>query len=99
MGQPTRVAVEGELGIFTAAAVREQLLDSLAAGADVEVDLSRVAEIDSAGVQLMLAAHKEAAAQGKRLRFVACSPAVREIVALCGLADCAAEAGSTGENS
>jgi anti-anti-sigma factor len=95
MDQPTRMALEGELGIFTAAATRERLLDALASATDVEIDLSRITEIDSAGVQLMLAAHKEAAALGKRLRFVDCSPVVHDVVALCGLGDCATEGESS----
>jgi anti-sigma B factor antagonist len=80
-----RVAVEGELGIFTATTVREQLLQAFDSAAVVEWDLGSVTEIDSAGIQLILAARKEALARGKGLRLAACSQPVAEIVDLCGL--------------
>lgn len=79
------VALEGELGIFSAAAVRQRLLQALDAAAEVEVNLGKVAEADSAGLQLLIAARKEAAARGKRLRFAEPSAAVRDLLALCGL--------------
>ncbi|MBS4098787.1 MAG: STAS domain-containing protein [Sulfuricella sp.] len=83
--QITRMDIEGELSIFTAAAIRERLLDSLADGAEIEVDLSKVSEIDCAGVQLMVAAQREATARSKSLRFVSYSPAVLELLDLCGI--------------
>jgi anti-sigma B factor antagonist len=82
----TRIDIEGELSIFTAAALRQRLLDALDAGPEVEVDLSRVSEIDSAGVQLMVAAKREAAARSQSLRFTGHSPAVFDILELCDLA-------------
>ena len=84
--EATRIDIKGELSIFTAAALRQQLLDALDTGADVEVDLSEVAEVDSAGMQLMVAAKREAALRNKSLRFCGHSPAVFEIVELCNLA-------------
>ncbi|MDD5249756.1 MAG: STAS domain-containing protein [Rhodocyclaceae bacterium] len=81
----TRVAIAGEFSIFTAAAVRDQLLAALGGAAEVEVDLAQVTELDSAGVQLMLAAKREAAAQDKVLRFTAHSAAVLDTLELCDL--------------
>jgi anti-anti-sigma factor len=86
-----RISIDGELSIFTVAAIRERLLQALAEGADVEAGLGGVTEIDTAGVQLMLAAGKQAAAQGKTLRFADASPVVQDILNLCGL-----DVGSTG---
>ena len=86
MADPIRVAIEGELSIFTASAVRDRLLDAFAAAGEVEADLSRVTEIDSAGLQLMLAAQKEAVVQGKRLHIADSSRPVLDIFELCGLA-------------
>jgi anti-sigma B factor antagonist len=70
--------------IYTAARQRDVLLEALRVGGAVplEVDLSRVTEIDSAGVQLMLAARRSAAASGRTLRFTAAEPAVRSVLAL-----------------
>jgi anti-anti-sigma factor len=81
-----RVAIAGEFSIFTAAAVREQLLAALGAADEVEVDLSQVSEIDSAGIQLMVAAKREAAAHNRSVRFTCPSGAVSEILELCDLA-------------
>jgi len=81
-----RIEIKGELSIFTAAVLRQQLLDALDGKTDVEVDLSAVSEIDSAGMQLMVAAKREAGVRNKLLRFTGHSPAVFDILELCNLA-------------
>lgn len=81
----TRLAIQGELSIFTAAGLRQQLLDVLASGQEVEVDLSEVSEIDSAGLQLMVAAKREAAGRNQLLHFSNHSQAVFEALELCHL--------------
>ena len=48
-----------ELTIFGAEATKGQLLAALEAAEEVEVDLSQVAEMDSAGLQLMLSARRK----------------------------------------
>ncbi len=79
------VSLAGEVGIFSALAVREQLLCALSDADEVEVDLAQVTDLDSAGVQLMVAAKREAADHGKTLRFVSHSTAVIAILDLLGL--------------
>ncbi|MDO9596360.1 MAG: STAS domain-containing protein [Azoarcus sp.] len=81
----THLEISGELTIFTAAELRQQLLEALGAGLDVEVDLSRVGEIDSAGLQLMLAAKQEAAGRKRALHFTGHSAAVCDALELCKL--------------
>ena len=81
----SRIEIKGELSIFTAAALRQQLLDALEHETDVEVDLSAVSEMDSAGMQLMVAAKREAGLRSKSLRFTGHSPAVFDILELCDL--------------
>ena len=81
-----RIEIKGELSIFTAAVLRQQLLDALDGKTDDEVDLSAVSEIDSAGMQLMVAAKREAGVRNKLLRFTGHSPAVFDILELCNLA-------------
>lgn len=77
--------IKGELTIFTAAELRRQLLEALATGRELEVDLAAVSEIDSAGLQLMVAAKREAAARQQLLHFTGHSPAVFEALELCKL--------------
>lgn len=80
-----RIEIKGELSIFAAAALRQQLLDALDSCLNVEVDLSLVSEMDSAGLQLMVAAQREACVRNKSLRFTGHSPAVADILELCDL--------------
>jgi anti-sigma B factor antagonist len=80
-----RLDIKGELNIFTAAELRLQLLEALATGTEIEVDLAQVSEIDSAGLQLMLAAKREAAGRNVALHFTGHSPAVCEALELCKL--------------
>ena len=80
-----RVRIKGELSIFTAATLRQQLLDALETQPEVEVDLSEVSEMDSAGMQLMVAAKREAANRNKPLRFTGHSAAVFDVLELCDL--------------
>ncbi len=94
-----RIAVTGEFSIFTAAAVREQLLAALDDAAAVEVDLAQVPVRHSAGVQLMLAAKREAAMREKTLRFIAHSAAVLDILELCDLSAQCGDMASAGADA
>ncbi|MCX7175230.1 MAG: STAS domain-containing protein [Proteobacteria bacterium] len=82
----THIDILGDLSIFNAGEQRSRLLDALEAYSEVEVDLSGVSEIDSAGIQLMVAAKREAVNRNKSLRFTNHSPAVFDILELCDLA-------------
>lgn len=77
-----RIEIKGELSIFTAAENRGQLLAALAASSELEVDLAQVSEIDCAGLQLMLAAKREAADRNQVLSFTGHSPAVCDALEL-----------------
>ena len=80
-----RVEIKGELSIFTAADICRQLLAALENAQEVEVDLADVSEMDSAGMQLMVAAKREAAQRERQLRFIRHSPAVFDVLELCNL--------------
>jgi anti-anti-sigma factor len=82
---PKRIAVSGEFTVFNAIVLREQFLAALDEADSVEVDLTRVTEIDSAGVQLMLAAQREAEERHKGLIFANFSPPVADALALTDL--------------
>jgi anti-anti-sigma factor len=77
--------IEGELTIFRAAELKGLLLSD---PAPQEIDLSGVTEMDSAGLQLLLAAQQAANRQGGRLRLLDQSAAVTEVLALLNLAAC-----------
>ena len=84
-GDPCHLRLEGEVTIFTAAETKARLLEPLSRCPQVDVDLSQVSELDSAGLQLMILAKREAAVLGKNIRFVAHSPAVVDVLELCGM--------------
>ncbi len=79
----------GELTIYRAAEFKQMLLAGLSkldGPAPLEIDLSGVTELDTAGVQLLMLAKKTAQAQQRELRLFAHSPAVAEIFELLNLA-------------
>ena len=53
-GNSARVKLAGELTIYTAAEVKAALAEVMIKSGQIEVDLSGVTEIDTAGLQLML---------------------------------------------
>ena len=72
----TRLELEGEMTIFQVAELKETLQKALEGNEALEIDLSQVTELDTAGVQLMLVAQAEAAALGSSLQWVKHSHAV-----------------------
>jgi len=62
-----RLSLEGELTVSNAVALRERFLKALGQSDQVEIDLAGVSAVDLAGLQLLCAAHRTAAAQGKTL--------------------------------
>jgi anti-anti-sigma factor len=78
--------IDGDMTIYQAEELKQKLLTTLAAsGASLTVDLQNVGEIDSAGIQLLIAAKHAAAAIGKSLVLTARSQAVTEVLELFGL--------------
>jgi anti-anti-sigma factor len=77
--------IDGEFTIYRAAELAASLKAALAATPDggvLDVDLSDVAEMDSAGVQLLLAAKRSADESGRALRLSGRSSAVAEVLAI-----------------
>lgn len=75
------------LVIAEALAFRDLLIEHLAGTAgEVQLDGSAVEELDTAGMQLLLAAAHTANASHRALRLVGCSPAMRRILELTGVA-------------
>ncbi len=78
------VVLEGEWTIPGAAVLREALLGHVAQRAHV-YDLQAITEMDSAGLQLLLALQRSLARQGQELTLQAISPAVRQALKSYGL--------------
>ena len=72
--------------IYRAAELHQALLAHLEQREIVEVDLSGVTELDTAGVQLLLFAKQVAGARNKTLSLRDHSPAVLEVFELLNLA-------------
>jgi len=81
-----RARVMGEMTIYHAAEMKRELLPWLDRSTEVEIDLSEVSEMDTAGFQLLLLAKREAANSGKPLRLIAHSPATLEVLDLFNMA-------------
>lgn len=83
------LTLAGELTIQTAAQKKVGLLAFLdrtaGAQADLELDLSDVTELDTAGVQLLLMVRREARAQGRNLTLVAPSHTALEVLRIAHL--------------
>lgn len=86
MSEPTVVQLEGGLGVVDAARQREQLLALLERHpGELGLDLTQVDEIDTAGVQLLLATDRSLRERGHRLHLIEVSPAVRQALRIYGL--------------
>ncbi|TCD23128.1 STAS domain-containing protein [Pseudomonas sp. IC_126] len=81
-----RSSLVGELCVFHAAELKPRLLTIATTDSDQEIDLAQVSEVDTAGVQLLLLAKREAARAGGRLSYVNHSDPVLEALALLNLA-------------
>jgi len=86
MSANNRLAILEDLTIYHAMDQKQQLLDALNASSGLELDLSQVSEIDTAGLQLLILAKREAARQAKDLSIIAHSPNVRQTLDFCNLA-------------
>jgi anti-sigma B factor antagonist len=77
------IRLAGELTMHCAEELKPALLTALPAGAGcARLDLSHVSEIDTAGLQLLMAADREVAARGGTLQVVAVSRTVLEVLEL-----------------
>jgi len=63
-----RVIVQGSLTIYDATDDKMRMLQALDDATELEVDLSSVAEMDTAGLQILILVKRESIATGKPLR-------------------------------
>jgi anti-sigma B factor antagonist len=78
-GDLVKAKLQDALDISTVSEARDNILQLLNSGSSIRFDLSSMTEIDTSGVQLILAVRKEAQVQGKECRFVHPSPPVEEV--------------------
>lgn len=86
MSAAQRLVLEEGLNIYRALELKQQIDGALHSHEKLELDLAQVSEIDTAGLQLLIFAKREAQRLGKTLAIVAHSPAVRECLDFCNLA-------------
>ena len=81
-GNRRKLSIKGDLTIYTAVACKQKLLEALSDSQIVEIDLSKVSEIDTAGVQVLLLAQREARQTGKSVAVTSLSTAARAVLDL-----------------
>lgn len=82
---PTLVSIKDEMTIYNVLEQKNNLYPHLKADHELQVDLSEVSEIDSAGVQLLIFLKNEADRQHNDLSFLHHSQSVVEVVEMFNL--------------
>ena len=76
------LVIDDEMTIYTAAEQKDILLEHLVSCQELELDLAKVSEIDSAGLQLLIMLKNEGHNANKAVRIVHHSQAVVEVLEL-----------------
>ena len=79
------IAFTGEIDTFNAVYFAEALVEPTAAC--VDVDLSDVTLLDSSGLRALVAAQRHISYRNRKLRVVAASPVVRQVIESSGLSE------------
>jgi anti-anti-sigma factor len=77
--------IDGDMTIYTALACRDLMLpclQHLESCTALDIDLSGVTEVDSAGIQLLIQASRHGAQLGKPVRLLKPSAALQHMIAL-----------------
>lgn len=85
--KPNEVKLEARLTIAQAPALHKQLLEFIAAGRPLTIDVGAVEEVDTAALQLLLAAKQTFEARQVALHWRSSSPALQRAAGLIGLAN------------
>jgi anti-anti-sigma regulatory factor len=86
-GTPANALIQSGIEIKDVEAVHKRLAAALDQAEPMQIDLSQIGSIDTAGVQLLLALRADAAARGVALEFAGESAALTQALALLGLRD------------
>jgi anti-sigma B factor antagonist len=76
----THLTLNGDLNIYDAIGIKQRLIDGVRTSALLELDLTHVKEMDTAGFQLLALAKRESQKLDHALCIVGHSPAVREVI-------------------
>lgn len=79
-GTLVRMTPAGDMTIYQVAEMKPTLLSGLREGGEIELNLSEVSEMDTAGFQLLLMLKREASRLGKPFRMVGHSHATLEVI-------------------
>jgi len=74
------ISFAGEFNIYSAADIKARLVESLGGAGTLYIDLKGVLEIDTAGVQLLILAKREADMLGKGFGVSRCSEAALAVL-------------------
>jgi len=75
-----KLRMEGDLTIYQAVGLKQYLLDALSHAQELELDLSSITAIDTAGLQLLMMLKRQSLKEGKQIRCAGHSPEVLEIL-------------------
>lgn len=91
-----RVGLDADFTIITAAEAKSRLVAALQTADTLELDVEPVAEMDTAGLQVLLLLAREARATGRAVRIVGRSSAVEAVLTLARIGPDLLPAGSAG---
>lgn len=80
------LAITEDMTIYNAAAQKLQLLDALAVCQELDLDLLKVGEMDTAGFQVLLLTKREAVKANKKMSLTAHSKPVTDFLDLFNMA-------------
>lgn len=80
VGNTVHLSPEGEMTIYHAAELKDKMLSAIRSGDEVEINLSGVSEMDTAGFQLLVMVKRDLTGRGGSLRLVGHSPATLEVL-------------------
>lgn len=81
----TSLCVQGEMVVYKAQALKESLLPALGNAAGLQLDMSGVTELDTAGLQLLILLKREADEAKKTIKLKNCSVPAMEVFRLCNI--------------
>lgn len=92
-GEGGQVSIEGEMNIYNASALKDGLMNAIKGSNGVLLDLSGVSEMDSAGLQVVLLAWREAGRRTVPFRLTGMSGAVETVLTLFDLKELSEDCG------